>query len=58
MIKPYYEEPGGVQMNPKILPTVLMVIDVAAAMPYFCCGDWRRGLYWMAAGVLTFTVTW
>jgi hypothetical protein len=45
-------------MNPKILPTVLMVIDVAAAMPYFCCGDWRRGLYWMAAGVLTFTVTW
>ena len=45
-------------MNPKILPTVLIVIDVLSAVPYFCSGDWRRGVYWIAAGLLTFTVTW
>jgi hypothetical protein len=48
----------GVQMNPKMLPTVLMVIDVLAAFPCFCAGDWRRGVYWLAAATLTYTVTW
>lgn len=45
-------------MNPKILPTVLMTIDLLAAIPYFVCGDWKRGIYWVAAAVLTWTVTW
>ena len=36
-------------MNPKILPTVLMIIDFGAALPYFCCGDWKRGIYWIDA---------
>ena len=40
-------------MNPKVLPTVLMIIDFGAAMPYFFSGDWKRGVYWIAAGVLT-----
>jgi hypothetical protein len=48
----------GVQMNPKMLPTVLMVIDVLAAFPCFLAGDWRRGVYWLAAATLTYTVTW
>jgi hypothetical protein len=47
----------GVQMNPKLLPTILMIIDFGAALPYFCCGDWKRGVYWIAAGVLTWSVT-
>jgi hypothetical protein len=45
-------------MNPKLLPTILMIIDFGAAMPYFFSGDWKRGIYWIAAGVLTWSVTW
>ena len=42
----------------KILPTVLMVINLGAAVPYFADGNWRRGVYWLAAARLTFVVTW
>jgi hypothetical protein len=42
----------------KILPTVLIIIDILAALWYIPTGDWRRVVYWMAAGILTFTVTW
>jgi hypothetical protein len=45
-------------MNAKIFPTILIILDIAAAVPYFCDGDYRRGIYWIAAGVLTLTVTW
>ena len=36
----------------KIFPTVLMALDFCAAVPYAVKG------YWIAAGVLTFSVTW
>jgi len=42
----------------KILPTVLMIIDVCAAIGYVPTGDWRKIAYWLAAGLLTYTVTW
>ena len=42
----------------KILPTFLMAIDLCAAAPYFADGNWRRGVYWLAAAVLTGVVTW
>lgn len=42
----------------KILPTVLMIIDVCAAIGYVPTGDWRRVVYWLAAAVLTGVVTW
>ncbi len=44
-------------MNEKILPTVLMLIDIGAAIPYGLQGDWRRCLYWLFACGLTFCVT-
>lgn len=44
-------------MNPKIFPTVLMVLDIGASVVWFAHGDWRRGLYWAGAALLTFTVT-
>ena len=44
-------------MNPKIFPTVLIALDVAAAVVYAVAGDWRRAIYWFVAGVLTATVT-
>lgn len=44
-------------MMVKILPTVLIAIDVGAGMVYACAGDWKRCIYWMAAATLTATVT-
>lgn len=42
----------------QILPSVLIVIDVAAAALYIPIGDWRRVVYWLAAATLTYVVTW
>jgi len=42
----------------KILPTVLIVIDIAAALAYIPTGEWRRVVYWLAAACLTTVVTW
>lgn len=44
-------------LNNKIFPTVLIMLDVIAAISY-CQSDWRKVTYWLAAAVLTFTVTW
>jgi hypothetical protein len=49
---------GEEEMNPKILPSILIIIDFGASIPYFCQGNWRMGIYWIAAGILTLTVTW
>ena len=48
-------------VDPRILPTILTVIDVLAAIAYAVHGgaaEWRMVVYWMAAAVLTFVVTW
>lgn len=42
----------------KILPTVLIVIDICAAVGYIPSGNWRQVVYWTAAAALTFVVTW
>jgi uncharacterized membrane protein len=43
----------------RFFPTCLIVLDVCAAMRYSVIdGEWRRAIYWFAAAVLTFTVTW
>jgi hypothetical protein len=44
-------------MNPKILPAVMIVLSLAASIGYFAAGDFRRGVYWAAAAVLTASVT-
>lgn len=44
-------------MNPKIFPTILIVLDVVASIVYLSSNDWRRAIYWIAAAVLTATVT-
>ena len=44
------------KLNPKALPTLLMVIDILAAIGYFP-HDWRKVVYWLAAAALTFVVT-
>lgn len=41
----------------QILPVALIAIDVAAAVVYGFDGDVRRGVYWVAAAILTASVT-
>jgi hypothetical protein len=44
-------------MNPLIFPSVLIMLDLAAALVYGLALDWRRSIYWFAAAVLTACVT-
>ena len=41
----------------QILPLLLIIIDVLAAIVCFVQKDARRGIYWLAAAVLNVTVT-
>ena len=46
---------GGVME--KIFPIILMILDILAGIVYFCNGDIKKGLYWLFAFGLTYTVT-
>ncbi len=41
----------------KLFPTMLILMDLCAALGYVPCGDWRKVVYWVAAAILTFCVT-
>jgi hypothetical protein len=41
-----------------VFPTILIVLDVFAAIAYVPDGDWRHFGYWISAAVLTYCVTW
>jgi len=41
----------------KLFPTILLTLDVAAAIVYMAGHDWRKAIYWLAAAVLTTVVT-
>lgn len=40
-----------------IFPTVLIVLDIAASIPYAVKCNWRMAVYWLAAATLTACVT-
>jgi hypothetical protein len=44
-------------MDPRLFPSLLILLDVCAGVVYACHGDVRRTIYWLAAAVLTATVT-
>lgn len=44
-------------MNPKLFPTLLIIIDILASIVYMANGDMRKTIYWFAAAVLSATVT-
>lgn len=44
-------------MSTRVFPSILITLDVAAALVYAAHGDWRRLIYWLAAATLTATVT-
>lgn len=41
----------------KILPTVLIILDICVAIGYLPGGNWRLVVYWIAAATLTTMVT-
>ena len=44
-------------MTTKIFPTILIALDLGAAVVYGISGDWRKVVYWIAAAVLNAAVT-
>jgi hypothetical protein len=40
-----------------IFPTLLIILDLCAAIGYVSSGDWKKVVYWIAAGTLTAMVT-
>lgn len=44
-------------MNPKLFPTILMILDVLAAIVWATNGDLRKTIYWLSAAILTAAVT-
>lgn len=38
-------------------PTLLILLDIAAAVPYGLHGNWRMAIYWLSAAILTACVT-
>jgi len=45
------------KIPPLLFPIVLIALDFAASAVYFNVLDWRKAIYWLAAGVLTICVT-
>lgn len=41
----------------KILPTVQIVLSIAAAAVYAYHGDWRKAVYWGAGAMIVASVT-
>jgi hypothetical protein len=46
-----------IMQKEKILPTVLIIIDICVAIGYLPVGNWRMVIYWLAAAILTAMVT-
>lgn len=44
-------------MTERVFPTLLIVLDICAAIAYLPSGNWRRVVYWIAAAILTTVVT-
>lgn len=41
----------------QVFPSILLLLDLCAAVVYGAQGDYKRALYWLAAATLTGTVT-
>ena len=41
----------------KIFPSILIALDIAAAVVYMCKKNSWMAIYWISAAMLTFTVT-
>ena len=41
----------------KLFANVILILDIGASIVYLCQGDYRRGIYWFAAALITATVS-
>ena len=41
----------------RVFPSILIVLDLCAAVAYCVAHDWRHVIYWLSAAVLTASVT-
>jgi len=41
----------------QVFPTILIILDICAALAYVPMCDWRKIVYWLAAAALTVVVT-
>lgn len=44
-------------MNNKVFPTILIILNLSASVVFFTKGDWRMGVYWIAAATLNTVIT-
>ncbi len=45
------------RLSPKLFPTLLIILDVLAAIGYVPDGNWRGVIYWLVAATLTYVAT-
>lgn len=41
----------------QIFPLILMLLDLGASVMCGMAQDWKKAVYWLAAAVLSYTVT-
>ncbi len=46
------------KMNEKVFPTVLICLNLCAMVPYVTHGNLKMSVYWFAAALLNFALTW
>jgi hypothetical protein len=44
-------------MISRVCPTLLIVLCLLSALGYVGSGDWRKIVYWIAAAMINFVVT-
>lgn len=44
-------------LTTRFFPTLLIVLDILAAIAYATHGDTRKTIYWLSAAILTASVT-
>ena len=45
-------------MQPQnLLPSAMIVLSLGSSVGYVLADDWRRAVYWLAAAVITASVT-
>jgi len=44
-------------ISPLLMPCVMIICSILAAIVYGCQGDYRRATYWCAGAILNITVT-
>ena len=43
--------------DPRFFPCVILFLYACCSIRYFIVGDWGRGVYWIAAFLITLSVT-